>query len=278
MKKISTYSAKNCYADLLEKLTINCEQCCGLCCVALYYAKTDGFPSDKTAGIPCQNLSPDFRCAVHSGLLSSRLKGCMAYECLGAGQKVTQHLFPGINWRTNPEKAEQIYKAFLIVFEMHQMLWYLIEAFSIISDKQIKDEITLLISQNENITSCTPDELFELNIENYRVKVSSILKKVTELLSNPGDDNSNKDFIGKDFKKANLDGKNFSMSLLIAANLERCSLRGANFLGADMRDTNVKNTDLSLCIFLTQMQINTANGNKNTKLPVKLSPPLSWQK
>lgn len=39
------------------------------------------------------------------------------------------------------------------------------------------------------------------------------------------------DYTSRNFKKAVLDGQDFSMSLLIAANLEGCSLRGANFLG-----------------------------------------------
>jgi uncharacterized protein YjbI with pentapeptide repeats len=67
------------------------------------------------------------------------------------------------------------------------------------------------------------------------------------------------------------------MALMIAANLEGCSLRGTNFLGADMRDANIKNTDLSSCVFLTQMQINSAKGNRNTKLPGNLSYPDSWK-
>lgn len=84
-------------------------------------------------------------------------------------------------------------------------------------------------------------------------------------------------FLGKHFKGKNLDGHNLSMSLLIAANLEQCSLRRTNFLGADMRDANIKNTDLSESLFLTQMQINSAKGNTATKLPAYLERPSSWQ-
>ncbi|MGL4798229.1 MAG: pentapeptide repeat-containing protein, partial [Cellulosilyticaceae bacterium] len=63
---------------------------------------------------------------------------------------------------------------------------------------------------------------------------------------------------------------------MIAANLEKCCLKRANFLGADMRDTNMKDTDLSESLFLTQMQINSAKGNAETKLPSYLSRPSTW--
>nr|WP_255575653.1 pentapeptide repeat-containing protein [Caproiciproducens faecalis] len=84
------------------------------------------------------------------------------------------------------------------------------------------------------------------------------------------------DFLGKNFKKANLDRRDFSMSLLIAANLEGCSLDRTVFLGADLRDANIKNTDLSKCVFLTQMQINSAKGNSSTRLPAGLHHPAAW--
>jgi len=36
---------------------------------------------------------------------------------------------------------------------------------------------------------------------------------------------------------------------------------------------NFRNTDLRHCVFLTQMQINSAKGNHNTKLPKNISYP-----
>lgn len=83
--------------------------------------------------------------------------------------------------------------------------------------------------------------------------------------------------MGENMQRKNLIGKDFSMSLLIAANLEQANLYSANFLGADMRDVNICNTDLSQSIFLTQLQINTAKGNKNTILPPFLHKPEVWE-
>lgn len=268
------------YSGVLKKLSIDCEKCCGLCCVALYFSKSDGFPTDKAAGKPCVNLMSDFRCSIHSKLIECKMKGCLAYDCFGAGQMVTQSIYNCSDWKSMPEISEQMYKVFLIVWQLHQMLWYLIEASSLVSNSDIKNDIDALITENENVTKLSPDEILNFDIDKYKTKINNILRNVTKEVSNAHNTKSNDkktvDFIGKNFKKQNLDGRDLSMTLLIAANLEGCSLNGTNFLGADLRDANIKNTDLSKSIFLTQGQINSAIGNKNTILPSYLSLPISW--
>ena len=263
---------------MASTLKIDCEKCSGLCCVALYCMKTDGFPANKEAGTPCKNLMSDFRCAIHSDLVSKNMRGCLAYDCFGAGQKTTQIYYPNSDWKTNPGQADEIFHVFLIVFQLHQMLWYLIEASSFILDKHLKSDIDALIFENQQMTNQSPDEILHFNIEKYRLQVNQALKQVSGMItSDSSHETQSNDFFGTNFKKKNLDGRDFSMSLMIAANLEGCSLQGTNFLGADMRDTNIKNTDLSGCAFLTQMQINSAKGNSNTKIPENLSRPNSWQ-
>lgn len=262
---------------LVNKLKIECEKCSGLCCVALYCMKTDGFPENKEAGIPCKCLMPDFRCTIHSKLSEKNMRGCLAYDCFGAGQKVTQDCFPNINWKTHPEKANEIFEVFLIVFQLHQMQWYLLESLTLISAQPLKSSIKALIAENEEIANLPSDKILQFDIEKYRSKVNSVLKQVSDLIAVDSVNETNrKDYFGKNFKKANLNGKNLSMALMIAANLEGCSLKGTNFLGVDLRDANIKNTDLSGSVFLTQMQINSAKGNRNTKLPKSLSHPESW--
>lgn len=265
------------YFDLSSKLKINCTQCSGLCCVALYCMKTDGFPENKIAGKPCKNLMMDFRCTIHSELSKNKLKGCLAYDCFGAGQMVTQIYTSNQNWLSNPRQANEIFKVFLIIFQLHQMLWYLIEALSITSDEHLLSEIKTLISENEQMTNQCPKEILNVDVEKYKLNVNRILKKVIECIAvYHTSDDKNKNFLGKNFKKTNLDRRDFSMALMIASNMEECSLYRANFLGADLRDANIRNTDLSVRFFLTQMQVNSALGNSNTKLPLNLSRPSSW--
>lgn len=269
---------KNTYKDLL----IDCKKCSGLCCVSLYFAKSEGFPTDKAAGTPCRNLMPDFRCTIHGTLIESNLKGCLAYDCLGAGQKVTQRIYDGKDWKTSPEIATEMFQVFLSILQLHQMLWYLVEASTIILAKELKADIDALIFENEQMTQLRPEEILNIDSDNYRGRVNEILKKTGKLVADAMHTTSESkrvmNFIGKNFKKANLRGKDLSMTLLIAANLEGCNLYGTNFLGADLRDANIKNTDLSESVFLTQGQINSAKGNHKTKLPTRLVYPTTWQK
>lgn len=271
----------NRYSKLLKTLTINCEECCGICCTALYFTKMDGFPEDKVAGKPCVNLRDDFKCNIHNKLEEYKLKGCMAYDCFGAGQKVTQEVYGGLDWKKNPKQAKQMFQVFLTVFELHQMLWYLIQAEMNILDSVLQKHIDDLIEENVKMTGLTAEEIIILDLGDYRTQVNQVLKETCNLVHSNTQSSSDKkhpvDYMGKSFKKQNLDGKDFSMTLLIAANLEECSLNATNFLGADMRDTNLKNTDLTKSLFLTQMQINTAIGNGNTKLPEYLIRPETWQ-
>lgn len=265
---------------LFEELKIDCKNCCGLCCSALYCFKTEGFPADKAAGVPCRNLMPDFRCKVHTTLEKHKLKGCIAYDCLGSGQKVTRNIYKGLNWKEVSEAAKQIYEVFLIVHELHQMLWYLAETSMIRCAGNLRDEINVLIGENKKMTNLEPEEIIAINISIYKENVNQVLKDTSELVQLEVNGKISKkhetDFFGKNLKNVNLKGKDFSMSLIIAADLEGCNLYGANFLGADIRDTNIIGADLSQSIYLTQMQVNSAKGNRTTKLPARLSYPNNW--
>jgi len=268
------------YDDLRKNLKIDCKKCSGLCCVALYCTKTDGFPANKEAGTPCKHLDSDFSCKIHSRLADNNYKGCLAYDCFGAGQRTTQLYLPDGTWETNSEQKDKLFQVFIIVYQLHQMLWYLVEAFTLTSDELLKSTIDSLISENEQILQQPMDHIAMLDLSEYRSNVNNVLKQISTDIS--ANDTSSQihglNYLGKNFKKANLDRKNFSMSLMIAANLSGCSLKNTNFLGADLRDANIRNADLSKSIFLTQMQINSAIGNSNTKISIYLTRPATWEK
>lgn len=270
---------ENPYKGIADKLTIDCSQCSGLCCVSLYFAKSEGFPKDKPAGEPCDNLGKDFRCMIHPQLARCNLKGCLAYDCFGAGQKVTSGIYGGKDWAG---MAGQMFKVFLIICQLHQMLWFLLEASTIIPAEGLAKEIDELIAENMDMTQQSPEDILTLDTAEYRMRVNQILRRTGALVGGSIHKSTAgrkvMDYVGKNFKKAVLDGKDFSIALLIAANLEGCSLYGANFLGADLRDTNIRNTDLRDSIFLAQGQINAAKGNDGTKLPPGLVYPSTWER
>lgn len=103
---------------MFNDLKIDCKQCAALCCVALYFTKSDGFPKDKKSGVPCNHLDKNFKCSQHKDLRSNGCKGCTVYECLGAGQKVTQIIYKGRDWKKEPQHAKEMFEVFLHVKEL----------------------------------------------------------------------------------------------------------------------------------------------------------------
>ena len=95
------------------ELTADCSRCVGLCCVVLPFARSADFAFDKAPGEPCRHLAGDHRCRIHDRLLDSGMRGCVAYDCFGAGQAVTQ-----------TGRVE----AFHEVEQVHEIAWYLTEA------------------------------------------------------------------------------------------------------------------------------------------------------
>ncbi|MEG0330439.1 MAG: pentapeptide repeat-containing protein [Longicatena sp.] len=277
MKKLHD---KNINRELFEEIQSDCEKCCGLCCVALYFSKVDGFPKDKKAGMPCLNLEQNFKCKVHNELKEKQLRGCLSYDCFGAGQKVTQDIFGNRNWRNMVDEKDKIFAVYLKVFELHQILAYLLEASLLYVGKEMQDDIRGLIDENMEITKKRPEEIVVYSLEDYHNRVSVILKKITRNIENlyvKDKINIRESLVGKKFCGKNVKGMNASMQLLLAANFKGCDLEGVNLLGADVRDMNVCDADLRECVFLTQMQLNAMCGNENTQLPWFLKTPSSWE-
>lgn len=138
------------YMDLISNLKIDCEKCFGFCCSALYFAKAEGFPEDKVAGKPCMNLKEDFKCKIHKSLSKKGVKGCTTFECFGAGQKIAQDTYKGESWLDNKEKASEMFDAFVKMMQLHEMLWYLAEAYRIERKDKEREAIKKIIDETIN--------------------------------------------------------------------------------------------------------------------------------
>lgn len=264
----------------LQSLKSDCSQCSGLCCTALYFSKIDGFPENKQAGKPCTNLQKNFQCEIHGELEKRKMKGCIGYDCFGAGQQVTQSIYCGKTWQDTPEKAKEIFDVYIAVFQLYQIRYFLLEAMTILPAKMLRGDINLLIQENEIICNSEPQDIMKFNTENYRNKANIFLKQVCSLLQKSLCIDNQKcpsDFLGRNFKNKDFRGLNLSTKLLIAANFNNCVFDGAIFLGADTRDADFSNADLRDAVFLSQGQINAAKGNRNTKLPQYLDYPFTWR-
>ncbi|TYQ16511.1 UNVERIFIED_CONTAM: uncharacterized protein YjbI with pentapeptide repeats [Acetivibrio alkalicellulosi] len=280
---------KNFAHSKMVKLKADCLNCFGLCCVALYFSPMDGFPIEKEAGQPCINLQSDFSCSIHKSLSKRGLKGCIAYDCFGSGQKVSQVSFEGKSWMECQESKEQMFKVFQNMRYLHELLWYLTQAITLKPAQSIYDQIKSLIEETEKITNMSPDILMNLEVGNHREIVNEVLLKTSELVRNEINLSQKPyyksyrtyklraDLVGADLRKNYLIGANLRGACLIAADLREVDLRGVDFIGADFRDADIRGADLSGSIFLTQVQINVAKGDLNTKLPPLLSYPIHWK-
>src|SRR4051794_19393141 len=98
-------------------LTPDCRRCTALCCVATCFDASADFAFSKAAGEPCRHLTRDHACAIHAQLVERGCPGCAAFDCYGAGQRVTR-LFP-------PAEREAAFHAYR---ELHELLWLTTEA------------------------------------------------------------------------------------------------------------------------------------------------------
>lgn len=264
----------------LEQLKVDCSKCSGLCCTALFFSKIDGFPENKIAGKPCTKLQNNYGCKIHNELEKRNMKGCIGYDCFGAGQHVTQWIYKGETWQTLQEQSKEIFDVFVMIFQLYQIRYFLEESRVVILAKELWPDIENLINENEVLCNSTPQNILNIDIESYRNKVNITLKKVCESIKKGFKNSDNKgvtEFLGRNFKKRDMSGLDLSMKLLIAANFDGCTFNGTVFLGSDTRDTNFSNADLREAVFLTQGQINSAKGNRNTKLPKHLDYPVTWK-
>lgn len=269
-----------------HSLSADCKNCFGLCCVALCFSALEGFPVNKEAGEPCLNLQKDFTCCIHKNLLETGLRGCIAFDCFGAGQKVSLVSYRGRDWRSSPEIANQMFKVFMVMQRLHELLWYLTEALKLMTAHQNYEKLTELLIETEELTHLSPNSLIELDLESHRNKVNPLLIETSQLIGSRFTRRTNlrskkilgggQDLIGADLRKTDLRGESLRGAYLIAANLRDVDLSGTDLIGADLRDADLRGANLSNSIFLTQAQVNSAKGDNKTKLPESIIPPTHW--
>jgi hypothetical protein len=111
--------------SLPAALRADCAACVGLCCVIPPFDAVQGFGFDKPAETPCAHLCADHRCGIHERLLPEGFSGCVAFDCLGAGQRLTalaQARFGSVDWRERAEIARWLFAAYPGVRQLQEAL------------------------------------------------------------------------------------------------------------------------------------------------------------
>jgi len=267
------------------ELSADCSRCVALCCVALPFAASADFPFDKAAGDACPNLAPDFGCGIHARLREEGFPGCVAYDCFGAGQHLTQATFAGRDWRQSPGTAARIFDAFMVMRQLHELLWYLTEALALGQARPVHRELRAALDEIEALTREPADALLALDVAARRQATGVLLGKASELartgagprtrrraLDRRGADLAGADLCGQDLRGVNLRG-----AMLIGADLRRADLRLADLAGADLRGANLGGADLRGALFVTRSQLESANGDaRATMLSPSAERPAHW--
>ena len=115
-------------APRLPDLEADCSRCAALCCVAYPFEEHEDFGLTKGTDDVCPKLGGDFRCTIHDDLTGRGFRGCVAYSCAGAGQRVTQELFDGETWRDDPDLLTHMTRALRVLRPIHEALLILREA------------------------------------------------------------------------------------------------------------------------------------------------------
>jgi Pentapeptide repeats (8 copies) len=264
------------------ELRADCTRCAAVCCVALPFAASADFTFDKPAGEPCRHLDPGLRCRIHDRLRTSGFRGCAAYDCFGAGQRVTQLAFRDHDWRDGPEVAERMFGLFGAVRRWHELLWYLADALAAVPSGPLRDEVERRVADVQEQVRRAGDEVAPPDPSSLAADVDRLLVGVSEVVRShmprhsAGRMRPHADLAGAGLRGANLTGADLRGSCLIAADLRGANLSLADLRGADCRDTNLAGADLSRALFVVPAQVAAARGDRRTRLGPHLVHPSHW--
>jgi hypothetical protein len=266
--------------DPRARLRGDCASCLGLCCVAPALTASADFAISKPAGRPCRNLRPDFRCGIHARLRERGFPGCTVFDCFGSGQVVGRETFPGQDWRSSTDLAAQMFEVFGVQRQLHEMLWYLVDALTREAACELHPALREQVAQTERFTRRPPDELVALDVPAHRDDVNRLLLRTSELVrtadGRPGRNHRGADLITARLHGADLRGADLRGAYLLGAELGEADLRRADLIGADLRGADVRGADLREALFLTQPQVDAACGDARTRLPGWAVRPQHW--
>jgi len=248
--------------------------------VAPAFAASADFAIDKPAGTPCPNLQADSRCGIHDRLRDRGFPGCTVFDCLGAGQRVTQHTMGGRDRRDDPGTAATMFAVFPVMRQLTELLWHLTEAGTLLPDGPLRTAVGAARARTEQHTLAPAPDLIALDAGGWRREVGELLGEVSEAVraAVPGRarDRRGADLMGAALRGADLHGASLRGAYLIGADLRGADLRRADLLGADLRAADLRGADLTGALFVIQPQLTATTGDAGTRVPTGLTRPAHW--
>ena len=173
-----------------------------------------------------------------------------------------------------------MFAVFAIMRQLHELLWYLAAALALAPARAVHGELRRALTATEAMTGSPADALLELDIQAHRERVNAVLLQASDVVRAqiPGGkpDHRGADLTGARLAHADLAGASLRGARLIGADLSRANLSLADLTGADLRAASLHGADLARSLFLTQSQLDAADGDASTKLPPSLTRPAHW--
>jgi hypothetical protein len=164
-------------------LRADCARCVGLCCVALAFDRSPLFAEDKPAGQPCTHLRAD-RCSIHASRATRGYAGCVSYDCLGAGQLVTQ-LFDGRSWRDCADSGRAMFAAFAQARQVQQWRQLLLAAGDLQLTQALDRQRRMLIAQLRPAGGWSVHALDRIDGGEMRAEIAAFLGALRGLVRRP---------------------------------------------------------------------------------------------
>lgn len=266
------------------ELRADCGSCFALCCVAPAFSRSPDFGLDKPAGRACPHLTAGSRCGIHSRLRERGFAGCDAFDCLGAGQKLSQRTLGGTDPWQDPDRAQVAVELFPVMRQLHELLRYLAEAVALDAAAPLRADLYAARDRVDRATGLPAPALGRVDVEALRRPVRDLLVRASALAraglrdgtpphpaARPG-----ADLVGARLRGGDLRGTDLRGTYLIGADLQGADLRGADLLGADLRGARLHGADLTGSLFLTRPQLVAATGDGRTRLPAGSDRPGHW--
>lgn len=261
-------------------LEARCDECAALCCVLPRFERSAQFAHTKHAYDACRNLA-GHRCTIHERLAGSGYVGCVAFDCLGAGQRVAAALAGPVadELRDEPPhvRDERAFLLFTLALRWHEVAWYLDRAARLPAARALRERLVR-----------ARDEALELTLVDdpparRRAAMDELLREASAVAragrgpgGGPGRNLRGAGLIGSDLRGQDLRGATLRGAVLLGADLRGARLEAADLTGADLRGADVRGTDLSGALFLRQSQVTGARGDGATTLPADVRRPAHW--
>lgn len=253
-------------ALLVEQLDLrsDCSRCTGLCCVGLHLVRSADFAIDKPAGTPCPNLRTDFGCGIHARLPESGFPGCVAYDCLGAGQRVTAAVraaHDGATWRDDPAAARDAFAALPVVTQLQELLWYLAEVLALPAAAAVHDDARQALDRTAPLADLTAADLLALDVGAVRRSVGPLVDRASALVRDAArDDRQARDGRHRDGRRSAASPHGTARAAAPpdapptlrapGAGVRRRLRPGADLVGADLRGLDLTASDLRGALLL----------------------------